>query len=146
MLLSRNSICNWIWSRKEQRLLTKPQPSRVQTIQKKETPVWRRNARCDFSLQQSIVSDSKFRRRWAKVNLPNDCRQAWMSSSQLAPLVRFPRAMVDLLGAVCAGLGLWNLWGRPGGETRDLEPQPGVPRLKKKKRRQRSSEGEEGSL
>lgn len=66
------------------------------------------------------------------VDLPKDCRQAWMSSSQLAPLVRCPRGMVDLPWVVWAGLGLWNLWGRPGGETLDLELHPGVALLEEK--------------
>lgn len=69
-----------------------------------------------------------------------------MSSSQLAPLVRCPRAMVDLPGAVWAGLGLWNLWGRPGGETLDLEPHPGVALLKKTQHKSGEGEEEEGSL
>lgn len=64
-------------------------------------------------------------------DLPKDCKQAWMSSSQLAPLVRCPRAMVDLPGALWVGVGLWNLWGRTGGETLDLELHPGATLLKK---------------
>lgn len=65
------------------------------------------------------------------MDLPNNCKQAWMSSSQLAPFVRCPRAIIDLPGVVWVGLGLWNLWGRPGGETLDLELHPGVTLLKK---------------
>lgn len=64
-------------------------------------------------------------------HLPKDCKQAWMSSSQLAPLVRCPRAMTDLPGAPWVGVGLWNLWGRTGGETLDLELHPGATLLKK---------------
>lgn len=47
--------------------------------------------------------------RQVGMDLPKDCKQAWMSSSQLAPLVRCPRAIIDLPGVVWAGLGLWNL-------------------------------------
>lgn len=64
-------------------------------------------------------------------DLPKDCKQAWMSSSQLAPLVRCPRAMAGLPGVLWLGLGLWNLWGRTGGETLDLELHPGATLLKK---------------
>lgn len=64
-------------------------------------------------------------------DLPKDCKQAWMSSSQVAPLVRCPRAMAGLPGTLWVGLGLWNLWGRPGGETLDLELHPGPTLLKK---------------
>lgn len=59
------------------------------------------------------------------MDLPKHRKQAWMSSSQLAPLVRCPRDITDFM-AVWAGLGLWNLWGRPGGETLDLALHPGV--------------------
>lgn len=64
-------------------------------------------------------------------DLPKDCKQAWMSSSQLAPLVRCPRAMAGLPGVLWLGVGLWNLWGRTGGETLDLELHPGATLLKK---------------
>lgn len=53
------------------------------------------------------------------MDLPNNSRQAWMSSSQLA-LVRCPRDIIDLFGVIGDETGLWNLWGRRGGETLDL--------------------------
>lgn len=39
--------------------------------------------------------------------------------------------MAGLPGTLWVGLGLWNLWGRPGGETLDLELHPGPTLLKK---------------
>lgn len=42
-------------------------------------------------------------------DLPNACRQAWMSSSQLAPLLRCPRGIAGLAWLLWAWPGLWNL-------------------------------------
>lgn len=53
-----------------------------------------------------------------------------MSSSQLPPLVSCPSDIIDLPWAVWDGMGLWNLCGRPGGETLDLELHPTVTFLK----------------
>ncbi len=83
------------------------------------------------SLQYCTLSNITPVPRRVSMDLPKDCRQAWMISSQLAPLVRWPRDIMDLAGAVWAGLGLWNLWGRPGGETLGLELHPGVTLLEK---------------
>lgn len=69
---------------------------------------------------------------FAQQDLPKHCRQAWMSSSQLAPLARCPRGIMTLAGVVWVwvGLGLWNLCGRPGGETLHFEAHFGVALLK----------------
>lgn len=89
------------------------------------------------SQQYFTLSNSKQVRK----DLLNDRRHASMSSSQLAPLVRFPSGIIDLPWAAWAGLGLWNLCGRPGGETLDLELHPAVTLLKKQQHAK--SEGEE---
>lgn len=39
--------------------------------------------------------------------------------------------MAAFPGALWVRVGLWNLWGRTGGETLDLELHPGATLLKK---------------
>lgn len=93
-------------------------------------PSWTLHSSISHSISQQVSKD-----------LPNDRRHASMSSSQLAPLVRFPSDSIVLPWAAWAGLGLWNLCGRAGGETLDLELHPAVALLKKQQHRE--SQGEE---
>lgn len=68
-----------------------------------------KNTCCTLHHKYSTMSNSTLLPSKARIDLPKACKQAWMSSSQLAPLVRCPRGIMDLPGAVWAGLGLWNL-------------------------------------